>query len=68
MKIHILQNALACGKRFVAGEIVEAEEKTADILIGAKLAKSVNEPAAVGVGDTVAAPKKKGKKKEGAQK
>lgn len=66
MKVHILQNALACGRRFVAGATVEVEDKTADILIGAKLAKRDDKPAAEE--KPADAPKKKGKKKEGAQK
>lgn len=54
MKILILKNALACGQRFVAGDTVEVSEKTADILVGAKLAKAV-ELSADGAGETAGA-------------
>lgn len=55
MKIRILQNALACGQRFVEGEIIEVDVKTADVLIGAKLAVRVDETAADGAGETAGA-------------
>ena len=77
MKIRITQNSLACGQRFVAGEVVMADDRTADALIGAKLAVLVeetaadkpDEPTADNAEETAADKPKRGrKKKDGAQK
>ena len=76
-KIKITKNALAFGQRFVAGEVVVADDKTADTLIAAELAVLVEEPAADKPDEPTAdnaeepaadKPKRGRKKKDGAQK
>lgn len=76
-KIKINKNALAFGQRFVAGEVVVADGKTADTLIAAELAVLVEEPAADKPDEPTAdnaeepaadKPKRRRKKKDGAQK